>query len=170
MSDDQSGIKIAIRKELGRIEEDCDHSGKSHFNAALRWSGWNFRLGLASTVLSAVAGATYMKSQPEIAAAISITVAIMAGLITFLKPSERAAMHKSSGDQYLALKNEARVFREIKLNHLCDDAGAACYLDELTGRRSELNGAAPQFSEADRKLARAGIEQGESKHIVDKET
>jgi hypothetical protein len=103
---------------------------------------------------------------PEIAGIMSAVVAVLTSLMTFLKPSERASAHKGSGDQYLSLRNDARVFREIKLDHACDEQAAIAGLDEFTKRRNELNQASAQFAPRDFKKAREGIDQGEAAHRV----
>lgn len=159
--------KPAIRAELERIEEDCIHSGKAHFNAGVRWASYNYWLGIPSVVLSTLAGTAFFNDMPEIAGIMSATVAVLTSLMTFLKPSERASAHKGSGDQYLTLRNDARVFREIKLNHACDEQAAISGLDEFTKRRNELNQASAQVAIRDFKKARAGIDQGEAAHRVD---
>ena len=110
----------------------------------------------------------FFKDYPEIGGAIASVVAVLTALSTFLKPFERAASHKSSGDQYLSLRNDARVFRQIRLENVCDDQSAIDGLDEFTKRRNELNQASPQFSTKDFKVARDGIDAGESTHAVDK--
>lgn len=156
-----------IQAELQRIEEDCIHSGKAHFNAGARWAKYHYFLGLPSVLLSALAGAAFFKDHGDIAGFMSATVAILTSLMTFLKPSERAAAHKGSGDQYLTLRNDARVFREIKLAHACDEQSALAGLDEFTKRRNELNQASAAFSRKDFETARAGIDQGEAAHRVD---
>jgi hypothetical protein len=160
--------KIAIRTELERIEEDCIHSGKSHFNAHERWSRFHYWLGIPSVILSSIAGLAFFKDYPDIGGAIASVVAVLTALSTFLKPYERAASHKSSGDQYLSLRNDARVFRQIRLENACDDQTAINSLDEFTKRRNELNQASPQFSTSDFNRARDGIDAGESTHAVDK--
>ena len=160
--------KPAIQAELQRIEEDCVHSGKAHFNAGVRWAGYHYWLGIPSVILSALAGAAFFKNYGDIAGVMSAIVAILTSLMTFLKPSERAAAHKGSGDQYLTLRNDARVFREIRLAYACDEQAAIDGLDEFTKRRNELNQASMQFSRADFEKARQGIEQGEAAHVVDK--
>lgn len=162
-----SDPRPVIQAELQRIEEDCIHSGKAHFNAGARWARCHYFLGLPSVVLSALAGAAFFKDYGDIAGIMSATVAILTSLMTFLKPSERAAAHKGSGDQYLTLRNDARVFREIKLAHACDDQTAIAGLDEFTKRRNELNQASAAFSRKDFETARAGIDQGEAAHRVD---
>jgi hypothetical protein len=158
----------AIRTELQRIEEDCIHSGKSHFNAHERWNRYHYLLGIPAVILSGLAGVAFFKDYPDIAGAMSSLVAVLTALSTFLKPSERAASHKSSGDQYLSLRNDARVFREIRLDHACDDQSAIDGLTEFTKRRNELNQASPQFANRDFIKARTGIDAGESTHAVDK--
>lgn len=159
--------KPVIQAELQRIEEDCIHSGKAHFNAGDRWARYHYCLGIPSVVLSALAGAAFFKNYGDIAGIMSAIVAILTSLMTFLKPSERAAAHKGSGDQYLTLRNDARVFREIRLAYACDEQAAIAGLDEFTKRRNELNQASAQFSRKDFEIARAGIDQGEAAHRVD---
>jgi hypothetical protein len=161
--------KAAVRAELQRIEEDCIHSGKSHFNASDRWSAYHMWLGVPSVILSAAAGAAFFKDYPDVAGVMSSVVAILTALSTFLKPSERSSAHKSSGDQYLSLRNDSRVLRTIKLIAACDDAAAIANMDEITKRRNELNKASPQFRARDFIKAKKGIDAGEDKHRVDTE-
>lgn len=49
-------ISDKVVAELLRMEEDCTHSGKAHFNAATRWTRWNYAFGIPSVGLSALAG------------------------------------------------------------------------------------------------------------------
>ena len=160
--------RSAIDAELQRIEEDCIHSGKAHFNAEIRWTGYHYWLGIPSVVLSALAGLAFFKDHPEAAGIMSGIVAILTSLMTFLKPSERSVSHKRSGDQYLSLRNDARVFREIRLPATPDQQAAVDGLDEFTNRRNELNQASPQFSQGDFQKAREGIDAGEAAHRVDR--
>ena len=160
--------KPVIQAELERIEEDCIHSGKAHFNAGDRWDRYHYWLGIPSVILSALAGAAFFKNYGDIAGIMSAVVAILTSLMTFLKPSERAVAHKGSGDQYLTLRNDARVFREIRLTYTCDEQAAIAGLDEFTKRRNELNQACAQVSRKDFEIARAGIDQGEAAHRTDK--
>ena len=166
MSDDPN-VMIAVRDELERIEEDCIHSGKAQFNAGVRWNRYHLFLGVPAVILSGLAGTAFFEDQAEIAGVMSTIVAILTALSTFLKPSERASSHKSSGDQYLTLRNDARVLRTIKLAVACDDAAAIANLDEITKRRNELNQASAQASRSDFEKARTGIDKGESAHRAD---
>ena len=163
-----SSTKAAISDELERIEEDCIHSSKAQFNAGARWARYHLGLGVPAVLLSGLAGTAFLRDQPEIAGAMSMAVALLTALSTFLKPSERASSHKSSGDQYLTLRNDARVLRMIKLEASFDDAAAVANLDEITKRRNELNQASAQASRSDFVKARQGIDEGEAGHRVDK--
>lgn len=156
-----------IVKELLRIEEDCIHSGKSHFNAHERWTSYHYWLGIPSVIFSSIAGLAYFQDYPEFGGLLSAIVAVLTALSTFLKPYERAAAHKSSGDQYLSLRNDARVFRTIKLQGACDIQSAVNGLEEFAKRRNELNQASVQFAERDFIKARAGINAGEAVHAAD---
>lgn len=169
MMDQPENPSQKIKTEIERIEEDCIHSGKSHFNAGVRWSRYNAWIGIPSIILSAAAGTAFFKDYTVVAGMMSAIVAVLTSLTTFLKPSERSAVHKSSGDQYLTLRNDARIFREIEIDHACDAAAAIATLATFTKRRNELNQASLQVSDRDRKIAKAGIEAGEATHIVDKD-
>ncbi|NVN44986.1 SLATT domain-containing protein [Asaia siamensis] len=164
----ETSIRTAIQDELQRIEEDCIHSGKAQFNAGVRWGQYHSFLGVPAVLLSTLAGTAFFKNEPDIAGVMSAIVAILTALSTFLKPSERASSHKGSGDQYLTLRNDARVLRTIKLDAACDDAALIANLDEITKRRNELNQASAQPARCDFELARKGINEGESAHRVDR--
>lgn len=163
-----SVVKTRITNELHRLEEDCTHSGKAHFNANDRWNRWNYVFGIPSVVLSAAAGAAFFKDYSVIAGMMSVGVTVLTSLMTFLKPAERANSHKNSGDQYLALRNDSRVVREITIETL-DDSAAIEAMSGLTTRRNELNQASQPFSNGDFQKARKGVDSGEALHKVDKE-
>lgn len=169
MSDSAETSVDKIKTEILRIEEDCIHSGKAHFNAAERWTALNSWLGVPSVILSALAGTAFFKDYATVAGGMSAIVAILTSLMTFLKPSERGAIHKSAGDQYLTLRNDARIFREIEIDQAGDASAAIATLATFTKRRNELNQASPQFSNRDFQKAKKGIDAGEALHVVDKD-
>lgn len=128
-------VKIsALRREAERLEEDTLYSSKGHFNAEDTWVRRHYWLGVPATVLGAVAAATLIKNQPDLATVFTLLASLLTGLMTFLKPNERAALHRAAAGQFLALRNEARFFREIE--RLESDR-----LDELPARLKALSGA-----------------------------
>lgn len=172
MNDDTLRCKeqvAALRREAERLEEDAIYSSKGHFNAEDTWVRRNYWLGVPATVLSAIAGATLIKSQPEWATAFTLLASLLTGLMTFLKPNERAAMHRAAAGQFLALRNDARFFREIDLLQSDRMGELSERLEELSAARNELNLKSPSIPRRAFVAARKGIEEGEATHEVDKE-
>lgn len=168
-STDQA-LMAALRREAERIEEDATYSSKSHFNAEDAWVRRHYWLGIPATALAAIAGAALIKSQPEWASAFTLVASLLMGLMTFLKPNERAAMHRAAAGQFLALRNEARLFREVDLLQSDQLGELPGRLKALSATRNELNQKSPSIPRGAFVAARKGIEEGEATHIVDKES
>lgn len=162
-------IKDAIRGEAERIEEDSIHSAKAHFNAGVTWRHRHYWLGVPATIFGALAGASIVKGCPELAALLSLAATILTALVTFLKPSDWASSHKAAGVQYLALRNDVRVFREIELLEPEDTCTYSDKLRVLANRRNELNQSSPEIPRRAFKKARKGIDEGEAMYRIDKE-
>lgn len=160
---------VALRCEAERIEEDATYSSKGHFNAENTWVRRNYWLGVPATILGVVAGATLIKSQPELASIFTLVASLLTGLMTFLKPNERAAMHRAAAGQFLALRNDARFFREIELLQADRADELPDRLKSLGTTRNELNQKSPSIPRSAFVAARKGIEEGEAIHKVDKE-
>ncbi|GFH63129.1 MAG: hypothetical protein ZNDK_0900 [Candidatus Desulfovibrio kirbyi] len=160
---------FALRREAERLEEDVTYSSKSHFNAANIWENTTYGLGIPSTILAALAGAALIKNYPEWASACAMFASLLTGLMTFLKPNERAVIHREVGGRFLTLRNDARFFREFELlqteriNELSDK------LKELLTARNELNQKSPSIPRWAFLAARKGIEEGEATYKADKE-
>ena len=111
-------MKDQIRIESTRIEEDCLYSGKSHFYAGQRWTSLHLWIGIPAAVLAAIAGASALSDfayHSTVAGTLSILVAALTAVATFVNPSERAITHKNAGNKYNSLRNRARVFRSVEL-------------------------------------------------------
>jgi hypothetical protein len=152
--------------ELSRLDEDCCHTSKSHFNAAARWSKYHYGIGVPATAFAVAASAAIFKDYVAVAATFSTIAAILTALLTFLKPHERAEQHRKAGSALLSTMKEARFFREAKLNRLPEEQAIEA-VEAFVRRQNDANEAAPMFNNVDRLKARAGIEAGESKHKID---
>lgn len=164
---DQSWIS-ALRREAERLEEDATYSSKGHFNAEDTWVRRNYWLGVPATALAAVAGAALIKSHPDVASVFTLVASLLTGLMTFLKPNERAAMHRAAGGQFLALRNDARFFREVELLQTDRVNELPERLKALSAMRNELNQKSPSIPRRAFVAARKGIVEGEATHKVDK--
>jgi hypothetical protein len=159
----------ALCREARRIEEDATYSSKSHFNAEQAWERRHYWLGIPATAFAAIAGAALFKSHDELGSALALLASLLTGLMTFLKPNERAAMHRVAAGQFLALRNDARIFREVELLQADRLGELPERLKALSATRNELNQKSPSIPRGAFVAARKGIEEGESTHKVDKE-
>lgn len=158
----------ALRREAERLEEDATYSSKAHFNAEETWMRHNYWLGVPATALGAVAGATLINSQPALASICTLVASLLTGLMTFLKPNERAAMHRAVAGQFLALRNDARFFREVEILQADRLSEMPKKLKALSAARNELNQKSPSIPRRAFVAARKGIKEGEATHKVDK--
>lgn len=157
----------ALRREAERIEEDATYSSKSHFNAEQVWERRHYWLGIPATAFAAIAGAALFKNHDEWGSALALLASLLAGLMTFLKPNERAAMHRVAAGQFLALRNDARIFREVELLQADRLGKLTERLKGLSATRNELNQKSPSIPRSAFVAARKGIEEGEATHKVD---
>jgi len=154
-----------MTKELLRIEEDCEHSAKRHFNASNRWENYHLLLGIPSAVIAAIAGASAFNNYPILAGVLAITSTALTTVLTFLKPSERSEKHQAIGNQYLSLRNKTRLFRELDLKN---EEESKNMILELSATRDDLNSSALNTTRKDYELAKQDIDEGRAKYKVDK--
>jgi hypothetical protein len=107
-----SKAKDEIIKEAKRIEEALLYSSKGHFEAARLWSGFHLMIGIPVVVVSAIAGATAFArfdASHAIAGILSISVAALSSVLTFLNPNAKAASHQIAGSD----GKEGTVFVDV---------------------------------------------------------
>ena len=161
--------KEKIINEAKRIEEDSLYSAKGHFYAGQCWVNANLWLGGISAVLSAIAGASALSQfdyHNIVAGSLSIVVAGLTAIITFINPNERATVHQKAGNKYNALRNDTRIFYDIEIDEI-DDKKAIDDLKKLNDRRNKLNIESHQIPKWAFEKARKGIEDGEAKYKID---
>ena len=111
-----SNTKEEIIKEAKRIEESTLYSAKGHFAAARFWTNFHLWIGLPTAVLAGIAAASALAQFDHsniVAGILSIIVAGLSAVMTFLNPNEKANVHLSSGNNYDALQNKTRIFWTI---------------------------------------------------------
>lgn len=156
-----------LADEASRIEEDTEHSFKGQYNAAARWARYHLWIGLPAALVAAVAGAAAFKGHPEWAGALALVSTALTTVLTFLKPSERAEVHKAVAGQYQALRNQARIFREIGLLDGMTAEEAKTRLFALSEARDELNQRAPAIARGDYEMAKRDIDGGRARYRTD---
>lgn len=165
-----SKTKDEVIKEAKRIEEALLFSSKKHFISARCWSFFHMCLGLPMVVVSAIAGAEAFKQfdkQHAVAGYLSISVAVLSAVMTFLNPNERASKHDTAGNAYDALMNRVRIFWCIDCWREESEAMLAKELKDFSEQKNKLNQSAPGHFLFAYTFAKRGIEAGQGKYDVD---
>ncbi len=163
-----TNLKDKLITESQRIEEDAEYSAKGHFNASERWGKYHLWLGVPSVLITGIAGGSAFNNMPIIAGSFALVSTALTVVLTFLNPSERAETHKAVGGQYLTLRNQARIFREIEMEDGEDLSIAKKRLLELAASRDEINQNSPRIPRRDYELARTDINEGRTVYQTDK--
>lgn len=160
-------LRVAIAKEASRVEEDALYSARGHFEASRVWTKAHYWIGVPTSILAAIAGASALSHETTVAGVIGITVAALTALSTFLNPSKRAQQHQAAGAAFNEVRNRARVLREIDIQAGQDEVRLAESLKQLGAHRDELNKASPGIPRWAFERARRGIGAGEASYAVD---
>jgi hypothetical protein len=173
-----SKAKAQIIVEAKRLEETTlysfkghHHSFKGHHRAAAGWArGHLWSTAILSTIVGAATFSQHAKQYPEVAfitGCISITVAVLSGITTFLNPNKREASHLAAAHGFDKVNNDARVFWSVECWLEESETILTSKLRELIDRKNELNGKSPQIPDWAYKKAKKGIEDGEADFKVD---
>ena len=164
-----------IIREAKRLEESTLYSMKGHHVASNGWSRRNLLLGLPVVIISALVGATtfsqYAETYPELKALagfLSLTIAVLSGITTFLNPNEKENAHLNAAHGYDKLNNEVRLFWSVECWQEKSDLVLTSKLRELIDRKDVLNSGSPQIPGWAYTKAKKGIVDGEAKFEVDK--
>lgn len=166
-----SKTKEEIMKEAKRIEEAVLYSSKGHFEAAKFWGNFHLIIGVPVVILSAIAGASALSqfdNSKTIAGLLSILVAALTSLMTFLNPNEKASGHQEAGNNYDALQNKVRMFWSIDCWKEKSEDVLTEKLIQFSENKNKLNLNSPLIPWFAYQAAKRGIERGEAEYKVDK--
>ena len=165
-----SQTREEVIKEAKRIEEGLLYSSKGHFCASHFWGNFHLWIGVPMVLLSGIAGAAALsKFDPEhlIAGLLSILVAALSGVATFVNPNERVSAHLNAGNSYDALLNKVRIFWAIDCWRDESDQVLTERLKHFSDQKDELNRKCPQIPNWAYRRGKKGIEAGEAAYKVD---
>lgn len=166
-----SKTKDEIIKESKRIEESLLYSSKGHFAASYFWTNFHLRIGIPVVLLSAIAGASALSQfDPRhiCVGFISIIVAALSGVMTFLNPKEKASTHLNAGNNYDSLMNNVRIFWAIDCWRDESEQVLTERLKYFSEQKDKLNQSCPQIPRWAYNVARRGIKNGEGAYMIDK--
>ena len=164
-----SKAKLEIMKESKRIEESSLYSAKGHFAAAHTWANFHFIIGVPIVVLAAIAGSSFISNNNVIAGVLSLIIAVLSAVMTFLNPNERSSSHLNAGNSYDTLQNEVRIFRTIDCWREDSEQILTERLKHYSDQKGKLNQSSPQIPWWAYQIAKRGIKAGEGSYEVDKD-
>jgi hypothetical protein len=127
-------------------------------------------MAILSTIVGAATFSQYAEQYPEvafIAGCISITVAVLSGVTTFLNPNKREASHLAAAHGFDKINNDARVFWSVECLLEESEIVPTAKLKELIDQKNELNGKSPQIPNWAYQKAKKGIVAGEVEFKVE---
>lgn len=164
-------LKQELIKEAKRLgQDDCRHSEVAHFFAARIWRAVHYVIGGSITILGALIGVSEFRQWDEtsqLSGALAIVIAALGALAVFLNPQGRAQIHHTKGNHYNALRGRLRRFAKIDCIGGDTDKDLANLLNKLAAQKDRLNEEGPAVPSWAYRLAKRGIERGETDYATD---
>jgi hypothetical protein len=121
----------------------------AHYAAADLFRRLNYLVGIPAVVFSSIVGTAIFagleKDSPKalVIASVSIVAAVLAGLQTFLRFSERAGQHANAADWYSAIRRDIEEILHLPIE--CRGKPKDC-LDEVRKEMNRVAQDAPELS------------------------
>jgi hypothetical protein len=134
-------------------------------------NGGDMPVVIISALVGAATFSQYAEAYPvfkTVAGLMSLAVAILSGITTFLNPNDRESAHINAAHSFDKLNNDTRLFWSVDCWQEASDAVLTSQLKDLVDRKSALNSNSPQIPSWAYKQAKEGIEAGEAMFAVDK--
>ncbi|MGA2595958.1 MAG: SLATT domain-containing protein [Bryobacteraceae bacterium] len=136
-----------IKDEAARLEQLCLLAAERHYAAETPWYRANYFLGIPSTIVAAIAGASAFstfKGHEMVTAGIALLAAMLSALLTFLDPNKRATEHHATAKRYEALYHASgRFVRLTFARENIDSDAVEKALAALTTRFDEVLQSSP---------------------------
>jgi hypothetical protein len=128
--------------------------------ATSAWRRIYFALGVPTTALATIAGASALAHYRVVAAVFALAAAVFSALMTFTNPAGQLAEHRRASSRYQALANRARLLSEVGCADGTDTAGLRQELDVLIDEWSKSNEGSPPLFESLRRRAQRRTAEG----------
>jgi len=160
--------KKEMLKEANRIHESAMYSAQTQFEYSKTWRSVDRWLGGFAALIAAVAAAGGLADvlSAQLAGLIALVSAGTGAVAASLGAPKTKTQAHASGNAYLALQQDARVFINIDLARL-DVDDARQQLAELVSRHQELNATSEIPSGRAWKKAKSNVDGGGQEYEVD---
>jgi hypothetical protein len=128
------------------VEQESGSAALAHDMATRAWRLIYLVLGVPTTALAAVAGASALANYRIVAAVLALAAAVASALMTFLNPSAQVTEHRTASGRYRAIENRARFFWEITCAGDTASESARHELSQLVDEWNQaIDGSPPLF-------------------------
>jgi hypothetical protein len=128
--------------------------------ATSAWRRIYFALGVPTTALAAIAGASALAHYRVVAAVFALGAAVASALMTFTNPAGQVAEHRRASSRYRAIENRARVLWEVGCASGTGTESLRQELDQLIEEWTKANEGSPPLFESLHRRARRRAEEG----------
>jgi hypothetical protein len=153
-------VGAAVESEARRIERETACAARAHRMATSAWRRIYFALGVPTTALAAIAGASALGHYRVLAAVFALAAAISSALMTFTNPAEQVAEHRKASSRYQAVANRARLLWEVSCVGEAGTESLRQELDELIEEWSKTSEGSPPLFESINRRAQRQAEEG----------
>ncbi len=149
------------------------YAGQGHLEESTRWAWWDAWLGvpatLGTTLLAAGASVSaLLNAQPFVTASIALLATACSTVRVFFKTEVLTQSHGLKGNQYLSLRNEARLFKDLDLLSTITIDELQARIKDLWQRYNALNELPPlRYSRNSYEVAKRNIAAGEQDYEND---
>jgi hypothetical protein len=121
--------------------------------ATSAWRRIYFALGVPTTALAAIAGASALAHYRIVAAVFALTAAVASALMTFTNPAGQVAEHRKASSRYQAVANRARLLWQVGCVGETGTESLRQDLGDLVEEWSRANEGSPPLFESLRRRA-----------------
>jgi hypothetical protein len=152
-------VGAAVESEARRIERETGCSALAHRMATSAWRRIYFALGVPTTALAAIAGASALGHYRIAAAVFALAAAVASALMTFTNPAGQVAEHRKASGRYRAIENRARLLWEVTCVGEADTESLRQELGRLVDEWSKASEGSPPLFESLHQRARRRVEE-----------
>ncbi len=166
-------LRQALFIEAKKLIVTATYAGQGHLEESTRWVWWDAWLGvpatLGTTLLAAGASVSaLLDAQPLVTATIALLATACSTVRVFFKTEDLTQSHGLKGNQYLSLRNEARIFKDLDLLAAVSAEELQARLKDLWQRYNALNELPPlRYSRNSYEGAKRNIAAGEQDYEND---
>jgi hypothetical protein len=146
-----SSVKENVTKLAKDVDDVCRWVRTAHFISAGVWDITAIILGVSAIVVGVFGGGSagagvFGAANPGLAGVYSAIAGVTAGVVAFLKPSDRAVLHKKAGDDWSNLRDKVASFWQLQVALETDEHKLVESYNALLKEKEDITTKSPVLS------------------------